>query len=95
MVVHVYYKEDNKYKVRMFLNMNAMFKDPISEMENVIEEYEKENNCSLGDNREIKILSIPESYLEQKNIRVFEQYLDDEAVEDIKQHQDIIEYNKI
>ena len=91
MMVHTYFKEDDKYKVKMFLNMKAMFVDPIKAMEDIIEEYEKENNCSLGSDRETKILNLPESYLEEKEIRVFEQELDKEDVEEIKKHQEIIE----
>lgn len=95
MMVHTYFKEDDKYKVKMFLNMKAMFTDPIKAIEDVIEEYERENNCSLGDDRETKILNLPESYLEEKEIRVFEQELDKEDVEEIKKHQEIIEYKKL
>ena len=83
MMVHTYFKEDDKYKVKMFLNMKAMFVDPIKAMEDIIEEYEKENNCSLGSDRETKILNLPESYLEEKEIRVFEQELDKEDVEEV------------
>lgn len=95
MLVHTYFKQDDKYKVKMFLNMKAIFQEPIKAMEDIIEEYEKENNCSLGDNRELKILNLPESYLEEKEIRVFEQELDKEDVEEIKKHQEIIEYKKL
>ena len=66
MMVHTYFKEDDKYKVKMFLNMKAMFVDPIKAMEDIIEEYEKENNCSLGSDRKTKILNLLESYLEKK-----------------------------
>lgn len=86
MMVHTYFKEDDKYKVKMFLNMKAMFVDPIKAMEDIIEEYERENSCSLGDDRETKILNLPESYLEEKEIRVFEQELDKEDVEEIKNY---------
>ena len=65
MMVHTYFKEDDKYKVKM-LNMKAMFVNLIKAMEDIIEEYEKENNCSLGSDRKTKILNLLEWYLEKK-----------------------------
>ena len=61
MLVHTYFKEKGVYKIKMFLNIKAMFKDPVKIMEDIIEEYEKENNCSLGDSRELKLLNITSS----------------------------------
>lgn len=92
MLVHTYFKEKGVYKVKMFLNIKAMFKDPIKAMEDIIEEYEKENNCLLGDNRELKLLRLPNSYLEEKEIRVYEEILDDEEfIEELKKSQPIVE----
>lgn len=92
MMVHTYFKQGNKYKVRMFLNMKALFDDPVRLLEEVIEEYEINNNCNLGENREIKVLNLPKEYLESKNIQVFEQELDDlEFIEDLKKSQPIVE----
>lgn len=92
MLVHTYFKEKGVYKIKMFLNIKTMFKDPVKIMEDIIEEYEKENNCSLGDNRELKLLRLPDSYLEEKEIRVYEEVLDDEEfIEELKKNQAIVE----
>lgn len=94
MLVHTFFKEKGEYKVKIFLNTNAMFKDPIKSMENLIDEYEKINDCNLGDNREIKLLKIPTSYLEEKGIKIFEEKITDlNQIEEIKSSQPLVEIN--
>lgn len=92
MLVHTYFKKKDAYKVKMFLNMKAVFKDPVKCMETIMSEYEVENNCSLGDNRDLKLLRLPNSYLEEKGIRVYEEELkDEEFIDELKKSQDIVE----
>lgn len=92
MLVHTFFKEKDVYKVRMFLNTKAMFKDPVKIMEDIIFKYEKENNCSLGDNRELKLLNLPDLYLKENEIIVHEEILNDEDfIEELKKSQQIVE----
>ena len=94
MMVHVYFKQSDKYKVRMFLNSKALFEDPIKLMEDIIEKYEISNRCCLGDNRELKVLNLSEEYLNENGVQVFEQELTDlEFIEDLKKSQPIVEIN--
>ena len=94
MMVHVYFKQNDKYKVRMFLNSKALFEDPIKLMEDIIEKYEISNRCCLGDNRELKVLNLSEEYLNENGVQVFEQELTDlEFIEDLKKSQPIVEIN--
>ena len=92
MVMHTYFKQNNQYKVRMFLNLKSMLNNLKKEIDKIIDEYELENSCSLGDNREIKILNIPKAYLEKRNIQVFEKDLNDiNLINEIKMYKYIVE----
>ena len=94
MMVHVYFKQSDKYKVRIFLNSKALFEDPIKLMEDIIKKYEISNRCCLGDSRELKVLNLSEEYLNENGVQVFEQELTDlEFIEDLKKSQPIVEIN--
>ena len=90
-MVHIFLKENGEYKVRLFFCTEGIFNDPIKIMEELIEEYEKENSCSLGDNREIKLLKLPQKFLEEKKVTVFENKLNPKDVEEISKNQTIVE----
>ena len=77
MVIHTYFKQNNKYKVRMFLNLKSILNNLKLELDNIINQWELENNCSLGDSKEIKLLNIPKAYLEKRNIQVLEKDIND------------------
>lgn len=90
-MVHTFFKENGEYKVRLFFCTEGIFNDPIKVMEGLVDEYEKENNCSLGESREIKLLRLPQEFLERKNVTVFENKLNIEDVEEISKNQTIVE----
>lgn len=90
-MVHTFFKENGEYKARVFFCMEGMFNDPIEVIEGLVNEYEKENNCSLGDNREIKLLNLPQEFLKEKKVTVFESKLRSEDVEEISKNQTIVE----
>lgn len=89
-MIHVFFKENGVYKMRVFLNAKALFSDPIKYMEEVIVKYEAENGELIGDLDE-KAVKIPVKYLEENNYTVFEKDLTKDEVNDIKKYQNIIE----
>ena len=94
MMVHVFFKQNEKYKVRVFWNTKFLYEDPIKFMENIIENYESINKCYLGDNRELKVLNLPIEYLSENEVKVSEEELTDlEFIEDLKKSQPIVEIN--
>ena len=91
MVIHTYFKQNNKYKVRMFLNLKSILNNLKLELDNIINQWELENNCSLGDSTEIKLLNIPKAYLEKRNIQVLEKDINDiSLINEIKMYKNII-----
>ena len=91
MVIHTYFKQNNKYKVRMFLNLKSILNNLKLELDNIINQWELENNCSLGDSKEIKLLNIPKAYLEKRNIQVLEKDINDiSLINEIKMYKNII-----
>lgn len=92
MIMHTYFKQNDIYKVRMFLNLKSILNNLKKEIDNIINQYELENNCSLGETKELKILNIPKAYLEKRNIQVFEKELNDlNLINEIKMCKSIVE----
>lgn len=92
MIMHTYFKQNDIYKVRMFINLKSILNNLKKEIDNIINQYELENNCSLGETKELKILNIPKAYLEKRNIQVFEKELNDlNLINEIKMCKSIVE----
>lgn len=92
MIMHTYFKQNNIYKVRMLLNLKSILNNFKKEIDNIINQYELENNCSLGETKELKILNIPKAYLEKRNIQVLEKELNDlNLINEIKMCKSIVE----
>ena len=92
MIMHTYFKQNDIYKVRMFMNLKSILNNLKKEIDNIINQYELENNCSLGETKELKILNIPKAYLEKRNIQVFEKELNDlNLINEIKMCKSIVE----
>ena len=92
MIMHTYFKQNDVYKVRMFMNLKSILNNLKKEIDNIINQYELENNCSLGETKELKILNIPKAYLEKRNIQVFEKELNDlNLINEIKMCKKIVE----
>lgn len=92
MIMHTYFKQNDVYKVRMFMNLKSILNNLKKEIDNIINQYELENNCSLGETKELKILNIPKAYLEKRNIQVFEKELNDlNLINEIKMCKSIVE----
>ena len=92
MIMHTYFKQNDIYKVRMFMNLKSILNNLKKEIDNIINQYELENNCSLGETKELKILNIPKAYLEKRNIQVFEKELNDlNLINEIKMCKKIVE----
>ena len=92
MIMHTYFKQNDIYKVRMFINLKSILNNLKKEIDNIINQYELENNCSLGETKELKILNIPKAYLEKRNIQVFEKELNDlNLINEIKMCKPIVE----
>ena len=92
MVIHTYFKQNNRYKVRVLLNLKSMLNNFKNEIDNIINQYELEYNCSLGDNEDIKMLNIPKTYLEKRNIQVLEKELNDtRLINEVKMYKKIVD----
>lgn len=92
MIMHTYFKQNDVYKVRMFMNLKSILSNLKKEIDSIIKQYEIENNCSLGETKELKILNIPKAYLEKRNIQVFEKELNDlNLINEIKMCKSIVE----